>query len=335
MSTASLPVLSSKDFATNQTVRWCPGCGDYSVLTNFQHALAGLGLPRERLAVVSGFGCAGRLPYYLNTYGFHTLPGRALSVAVGLKVARPELTVWVAVGEGDTLGPGASSLLHVIRRNVDVKVLLFNNEVLGLTKGQASPAARVGTRTRTSPAGSTDAELKPLPLAIAAGLTFAARTADVDAERLLNVVRRATIHRGTAVVEVYQNCHVFNDGAFEYATDPAIKLDSTLDLEHGKPLVFGSDRDRGITLSGPVPEIVELGEGSPLDDVLVHDELSVDPTTAWILSRLTYPEFPECFGVFRAVERSTWEENLRLPTPEPSPDLQDLLAGEDPWTVVS
>jgi 2-oxoglutarate ferredoxin oxidoreductase subunit beta len=334
MTTASLPVLSAKDFATDQTVRWCPGCGDYSVLTNFQHALAGLGLPRERVAVVSGFGCAGRLPYYLNTYGFHTLPGRALPLAVGLKTARPDLTVWVAVGEGDTLGPGVGALLHAVRRNVDIKILLFNNEVLGLTKGQASPAARVGTRTRTTPQGSTESDLKPLPLALAAGLTFAARTADVDAERLLNVVRRATFHRGTAIVEVYQNCHVYNDGAFDYATDPSIKAETTLELENGKPLIFGADRERGVRMTGPMADIVELRDDVPLDDILVHDESLPDPTQAWILSRMTFPEYPECFGVFRAVDRPTLDETVHVPPPGPTRALQDLLAGDDPWTVV-
>jgi len=333
MTTAALPVLSAKDFATNQTVRWCPGCGDYSILANFQHALAGLGLPRERLAIVSGFGCAGRLPYYLNTYGFHALPGIALPLAVGLKAARPDLTVWVALGEGDALGPSAHHLLHVARHNVDVKILLFNNEVLGLTKGQVSPAARVGTRTRTTPQGSTEEPLKPLPLAIAAGLTFAARTADVDAERFVQVVRRATFHRGAAMVEVYQNCHVYNEGAFDYAIDPTIKAETTIDLDHGKPLIFGADRERAVRISGPTPEILDLNDEVPLDDVTEHDEQAADPAFAWILSRMSFPEFPECFGVIRAAERPTLEDLLRFPTSEPEPTLQDLLAGDDPWNV--
>jgi 2-oxoglutarate ferredoxin oxidoreductase subunit beta len=334
MTTSALPVLTSRDFATDQTVRWCPGCGDYSVLTNFQHALAGLGLPRERLAVVSGFGCAGRLPYYLNTYGFHTLPGRAIPVAVGLKTARPDLTVWVAIGDGDLLGPSAGAFLHAIRRNADVKILLFNNEVLGLTKGQASAAARPGTRTRTTPFGSSEADLRPLPLALAAGLTFAARTADTDAERFAHVIRRATIHRGASLVEVYQNCHVFNDGVFEYATDPAMKAETTVELEHGRPIVFGADRERGIRFAGGSPEVMNLGPDAPLDDILVHDETHPDPAVAWSLSRMSYPEFPECFGVFRAVERPTLEDAVRTPPPGEQRDLQDILAGDDPWTVV-
>ena len=331
--TAALPVLSAKDFATDQSVRWCPGCGDYSILTQLQHTLAGLGQPRERVVFVSGFGCAGRLPYYLNTYGFHALPGRALALAAGLKAARPDLTVWAAVGDGDALGPGCGQLLHVIRRNVDIKILLFNNEVLGLTRGQVSPASRAGTRTRTTPVGFAEAALKPLPLALAAGVTFAARTADVDAERFSDVVRRATFHRGTALVEVYQNCHVFNDGAFAYATDPGTKADVTVELEHGKPILFGSECSRALRLSGPIAEVVDLADDVPLDDVLVHDETAADPAQAWILSRMSFPDFPECFGVFRAVDQSTLEDVLRAPATQPTRGLQDLLAGDDPWNV--
>ncbi len=328
-----LPVLSAKDFATDQAVRWCPGCGDYSVLTQLQHALAGLGQPRERIAFISGFGCAGRLPYYLNTYGFHALPGRALALAVGLKTARPDLTVWVAVGDGDALGPGASQLLHVIRRNVDIKILLFNNEVLGCTRGQVSPATRTGTRTRTSPIGVNESALKPLPLALAAGVSFAARTADVDAERFTDVIRRATYHRGTALIEIYQNCNVFNDGAFDYATDPGTKSEVTVSLEHGKPILFGDGRSRALRLSGPTVEVVDLNDDVPLDDVVIHDEQAVDPAQAWILSRLSFPEFPECFGVFRAVDQATLEDALRAPSSGRTPILQELLAGDDPWTV--
>lgn len=329
--TVTIPLLSAKDLTTDQSVRWCPGCGDYSVLSQLQHTIANLGQPRERIVFVSGFGCAGRLPFYLNTFGFHTLPGRALALAAGLKSARPELTVWAAVGDGDALGPSCGQLMHVIRRNVDIKILLFNNEVLGLTRGQVSPVSRAGTRTRTSPMGVTEAAFKPLSLALSAGVTFAARTADVDAERFNDVIRRATFHRGTALVEVYQNCAVFNDGAFEYATDPGSKADVTIELEHGKPILFGSERNRALRLSGPTPEVVDLADDVPLDDVVIHDEALADPTQAWLLSRLSFPEFPECFGVFRDVDQPTLEDALRPAAPARS--LQELLAGDDPWIV--
>jgi len=328
-----LPLATPRDLTTDQPVRWCPGCGDFSILAQLKHALATAGIPRSRLAVVSGYGCAGRLPYYLNTFGFHTLPGRAFAVAAGLKAARPDLSVWVVTGDGDALSAGTNHLMQAIRRNSEIKVLLFNNEILGLTKGQASPTSRPGTRSRTTPQGSVEAGLRPLCVALAAEATFVARTIDVDADHFTEVIRRAAVHRGTAFVEVYQNCNVFNDGAFGYATDTASKADATLLLEHGKPLLWGAGRDRGVRMSGLTPELVAVGSGAPLDDIQVHDERAPDPTLAWVLSRMAYPEYPECFGVFRAVERPTWEDVLRAPSPEPTPTLEALLLGDDAWEL--
>jgi 2-oxoglutarate ferredoxin oxidoreductase subunit beta len=333
LSRAKLPQLTAKELTSDQPVRWCPGCGDFSILAHLKQALADLELARERIAVVSGYGCAGRLPYYLNTYGFHTLPGHACVVASGLKAAHPDLSVWVTIGDGDALSAGASHLLQALRRNVDIKILLFNNEVLGLTRGQASPTSRPGTRTRTSPQGSFEAAVRPLSFAISAEASFVARTIDVDADHFAEVIRRAAEHRGTAFVEIYQNCNVFNDGVFEFATDHESKADSTIILEQGSPLLFGRDRRSGIRFNGPTPEVVNLSEDVPLDDIVVHDERSADPGIAWVLSRMAFPEFPECFGVFRAVERPTWEDTLRTPLPGPTPTLQELFVGDDAWTV--
>src|SRR4051794_25829391 len=234
---SSLP-LQPKDLATDQDVRWCPGCGDYSILAQMKKALAGIGVPRERMVFISGIGCSSRFPYYMNTYGFHTIHGRAPTFATGLKVARPDLSVWVITGDGDGLSIGGNHLIHAIRRNVDLKIILFNNEIYGLTKGQYSPTSRIGTRTKSSPLGSIDNPLRPLSLAIGAEATFVARTIDVDINHLTETLRRANAHRGTAFIEVYQNCKIFNDAVFEYATDKSTKADNTIYLEHGKPLIF-------------------------------------------------------------------------------------------------
>src|SRR5467141_3402790 len=262
MSTATpLPTLTAKDLASDDEVRWCPGCGDYSILAQMKKALAPLGVAREKMVFVSGIGCSSRFPYYMNTYGFHSIHGRAPTLATGLKVARPDLQIWVITGDGDGLSIGGNHLVHAIRRNVDLKILLFNNEIYGLTKGQYSPTSRLGTRTKSSPQGSVDNPLKPLSLAIGAEATFVARTVDVDINHLTETLKRASAHRGTACVEIYQNCKIFNDGVFEYATDRSVKADNTLFLEHGKPLIFGKDRSKGIRLNGLDPEVVTLGSG--------------------------------------------------------------------------
>ena len=302
MATSALPTLTPKELTSDQQVRWCPGCGDYSILAQMKKAIAPLGIPRENLVFISGIGCSSRFPYYMNTYGFHTIHGRAPTLATGLKVARPDLQVWVITGDGDGLSIGGNHLIHAIRRNVDLKIILFNNEIYGLTKGQYSPTSRTGTRTKSSPLGSVEHPLRPLSLAIGAEATFVARTVDVDINHLTQTLTRAAAHKGTAFVEVYQNCIVFNDAVFEYATDKAVKTDNLLYLEHGKPLVFGKDRSKGIRLNGMDPEVVSLGNGVAMDDLLVHDETAEEPSLAYLLSRMTHPDFPEPVGVFRAVE---------------------------------
>ncbi len=238
-----LTTLTTADLATGQEVRWCPGCGDFSILAQLKKALAESGIPREKLVFVSGIGCASRFPYYLNTYGFQTMPGRALTIATGLKLLRPDLSVWVVTGDGDALSAGGNHLLHALRRNVDVKILLINNEVYGLAKGQASPTSRPGTRTRSTPDGSFENPLRPLAVALAAGATFVARTVDVDIDHLTTILNRAASHRGTAFVEIYQNCKIFNDGVFDYASDKSAKGENVLYLEHGQRLVYGNDQN--------------------------------------------------------------------------------------------
>src|SRR6266700_7710100 len=306
----SLPTLSAKELASDQEVRWCPGCGDYSILAQMKKALAPLGVAREKMVFISGIGCSSRFPYYMNTYGFHTIHGRAPTFATGLKASRPDLQVWVITGDGDGLSIGGNHLIHAIRRNVDLKIILFNNEIYGLTKGQYSPTSRTGTRTKSSPLGSVEHPLRPLSLAIGAEATFVARTVDVDINHLTETLRRAAAHKGTAFIEIYQNCKIFNDGVFEYATDKSIKADNTLYLEHGKPLIFGKDRNKGIRLNGLDPEVVSLGNGITADDLLIHDEKAEEPSLAYLLSRMVYPRFPECVGVFRAVERPCYDDQL-------------------------
>jgi 2-oxoglutarate ferredoxin oxidoreductase subunit beta len=339
MSTAtSLPTLTAKDLASDQEVRWCPGCGDYSILAQMKKALATVGVPREKMVFISGIGCSSRFPYYMNTYGFHTIHGRAPTLATGLKVARPDLQVWVITGDGDGLSIGGNHLIHAIRRNVDLKIVLFNNEIYGLTKGQYSPTSRVGTRTKSSPLGSIDNPLHPLSLAIGAEATFVARTLDVDIHHLTEILKRASAHKGTAFVEIYQNCKIFNDGVFEYATDKSIKADNTLYLEHRKPLLFGKDRNKGIRLHGLDPEVVALGNGISQDDLLIHDEAAEEPSLAYLLSRMVYPRFPECVGVFRCVQRPTYEDlvNQQIEDAQRTKGpgkLEELFASDDVWTV--
>src|SRR5438270_6894663 len=248
--TTPLTTLKPADLASDQEVRWCPGCGDYSILAQMKKALAPLGVAREKMVFISGIGCSSRFPYYMNTYGIHSIHGRAPTLATGLKAARPDLTVWVITGDGDGLSIGGNHLIHCIRRNVDLKILLFNNEIYGLTKGQYSPTSRTGTRTKSSPQGSIDNPLRPLSIAIGAEATFVARTLDTDIHHLTEVLRRASAHKGTAFVEIYQNCKIFNDGVFEYATDKTVNDDNRLYVEHRKPLIFAKDRHKGLRLRG-------------------------------------------------------------------------------------
>ncbi len=344
MSTAtSLPTLTAKDLASDQEVRWCPGCGDYSILAQMKKALAGLGVAREKLVFISGIGCSSRFPYYMNTYGFHTIHGRAPTFATGLKLARPDLQVWVITGDGDGLSIGGNHLLHAIRRNADLKIILFNNEIYGLTKGQYSPTSRVGTRSKSTPQGSLESPLRPLSVAIAAEATFVARAIDVDINGLTATLHRAAAHKGAAFVEVYQNCNIFNDGVYDYARDKSVKADNLLYLEHGRPMIFGKDRNRGIRLHGLNPEVVRLGSGIKPDDLLIHDEKAPEPTLAYLLSRMVHdpsdPEsFPEVVGVLRAVERPIHHQLVEQQMAEVlqargKGNLQDLLTGDETWVV--
>jgi 2-oxoglutarate ferredoxin oxidoreductase subunit beta len=339
MATATpLPTLTAKDLASDQEVRWCPGCGDYSILAQMKKALAPLGFPREKMVFISGIGCSSRFPYYMNTYGFHSIHGRAPTLATGLKACRPDLQVWVITGDGDGLSIGGNHLIHAIRRNVDLKIVLFNNEIYGLTKGQYSPTSRLGTRTKSSPLGSIDNPLRPLSIAIGAEATFVARTVDVDVQHLTETLKRASAHKGTAFVEIYQNCKIFNDLVFEYATDKSIKADNLLFLEHGKPLIYGKDRNKGIRLHGLDPESVTLGNGVAVDDLLIHDEKAEEPSLAYLLSRMVHPRFPECVGVFRAVQRPCYDEMLNSQIDEAikakgKGKLEELFASEDTWIV--
>jgi len=309
-STPSLPVLKPGDYATEQDVRWCPGCGDYSILAQMKKALASLQMPRERTVFVSGIGCSSRFPYYMNTYGIHSIHGRAPAVATGLKCARPDLNVWVITGDGDGLSIGGNHFLHAIRRNLDINIVLFNNQIYGLTKGQYSPTSPLGQVTKSTPMGSIDNPIHPISIAIGCEATFVARSIDVNIKHLGAVLERAAAHKGTAFVEIFQNCNVFNDGAFAHLTDRDTKSETTLDLEHGKPLIFGKKRDKGIRLNGLDPEVVELGKGITEDDLLFHDERAPEPSLAYLLSRMRSPEFPVPIGVFRAVDKPLYDVML-------------------------
>jgi 2-oxoglutarate ferredoxin oxidoreductase subunit beta len=331
--------LKPTDFASDQEVRWCPGCGDYAILSTVKKVLPRLGIPRKDLVFVSGIGCSSRFPYYVSSYGIHSIHGRAMAIASGVKMANPQLSVWVVTGDGDGLSIGGNHLLHTIRRNVDLTVLLFNNRIYGLTKGQYSPTSELGKKTKTSPQGVIDFPLHPISVAIGAEASFVARCVDVDLKHLAMVLERAARHRGTSFVEIYQNCNIFNDGAYSYATDKATKDDTRLMLEHGKPLIFGKDRDKGIRLNGTDPEIVTLGDGVKEDDLLFHDEKAPEPSLAYLLSRMHYPHFPEPMGVFRAVERPCYEDELARiaatdrPTGDADPMLDEFLNSGDTWVV--
>jgi len=331
--------LTKKDFESDQDVRWCPGCGDYMVLAQVQRLLPSLGIARENFVFISGIGCSSRFPYYMNTYGMHSIHGRAPAIASGLKLARPELSVWVVTGDGDALAIGGNHFIHAMRRNIDLKIILLNNRIYGLTKGQYSPTSELGKKTKSTPLGSIDRPFNPIALALGAGATFVGRTVDNDLEHIRKVLARAAAHRGTAFVEVLQNCMVFNDGAYSAVTDKATRHDARLVLEHGKPLVFGQQRDRGIRLRGFEPEVVQLGEGAASEvDLLVHDEQGANRALACLLSEFDLPEFPVPIGIFRAVSEPTYDErNVQLHESacetKGRGDLSRLLNGGDTWTI--
>ncbi len=334
---APLPVLGRKDFVSDQEVRWCPGCGDYSILANTQKVMPDFGYPRENIVFISGIGCSGRLPYYMNTYGFHTIHGRAPTLATGLKASRPELMVWVITGDGDALSIGGNHVIHSMRRNVDIKLVMFNNRIYGLTKGQASPTSEIGKKTKSSPSGTIDTPIVPLSLAISAEATFVARTIDTYTEHIQDTLMAAGNHRGSVFVEVLQNCNIFNDGAWSAVRERETRDDNVLLLKHGEPMIFGTDHDKGIRLRGFMPEVVHLGtDGITEADLLVHDETTEDPAYAYILSRMWAPRFPVPLGVFRRLERPTHDQLLQgqldaAVAAKGEGDLRKLLYGGETW----
>ncbi len=331
--------LTKEDFASDQEVRWCPGCGDYAILATIKRVLPELGIPREKFVFVSGIGCSSRFPYYVNTYGIHSIHGRAPTIATGIRLANPELSVWVVTGDGDGLSIGGNHLIHLMRRNVNVNIILFNNEIYGLTKGQYSPTTPKGHVTRSSPYGSIDEPFNPVQVALAAGATFVARTVDRDTKHMAEVFRRAAHHKGVSFVEVFQNCVIFNDGAFREVTDPKEKWEHALYLEHGKPLVYGKNPLKGLRLNGYHLEKKELPDGNVTEDILVHDETLMDTAYATLLSELTYKEdMPIPIGVFRSVEKETYEEAFfkqmdQVKKMKGEGDLKKLFLTGDVWEV--
>ncbi|MCO5238592.1 MAG: 2-oxoacid:ferredoxin oxidoreductase subunit beta [Chitinophagaceae bacterium] len=344
MSTAALspqPVLTPKDFATDQEVRWCPGCGDYSILAQVQKVMPGIGVPKENIVVISGIGCSSRFPYYLNTYGMHSIHGRAAAIASGLKASRPELSIWIVTGDGDSLSIGGNHTIHLLRRNFDVNILLFNNQIYGLTKGQYSPTSEKQKITKSSPIGSIDHPFNPLALAMGADASFVARSMDRDPKHLQEMLSRSHAHKGASFLEIYQNCNIFNDGAFEMFTEKSSKPEYSIFLEQGKPLVFGAAKNKGIRLDGLKPVVAELGNGVTEDDLWVHDEK--DFYKAQVLVRMfddpsNEGHLPRPFGVFYETERACYEDSMSKQIEEAIAkkgrgDLDQLLRGKEVWEI--
>ncbi len=341
--TATTPLLTAKDFATDQEVRWCPGCGDYSILAQVQKVMPSIGIPKENIVIISGIGCSSRFPYYMNTYGMHSIHGRATAVASGLKAARPELSVWIVTGDGDGLSIGGNHTIHLLRRNLDVNVLLFNNQIYGLTKGQYSPTSEEHKITKSTPMGSIDHPFNPLALAMGADASFIARSMDRDPKHLQSMLTRSYQHKGASFLEIYQNCNIFNDGAFEIFTEKSTKPDEALFLEQGKPLVFGATQNKGIRLDGMKPVVVELGNGVTADDLWIHDDH--DFYKAQTLVRMfddptkSGTHFPRPFGVFFETDRPCYEDVMAMQLEEAiatkgKGDLDKLLRGKEVWEIM-
>lgn len=336
------PALTPKDFATDQEVRWCPGCGDYSILAQVQKVMPSIGVPRENIVIISGIGCSSRFPYYMNTYGMHSIHGRATAIASGLKATRPELSVWIVTGDGDSLSIGGNHTIHMLRRNFDVNILLFNNQIYGLTKGQYSPTSEEHKVTKSTPLGSIDHPFNPLALAMGADASFIARSMDRDPKHLQEMLQRSHKHKGSSFLEIYQNCNIFNDGAFEIFTEKSSKPEEALFLENGKPLIFGAEKNKGIRLDGFRPVVVELGENYSADDLWIHDER--DFYKAQILVRMfddprKSEHFPRPFGVFFENDRLCYEDALAMQIDEfvarkGEGDLDQLLRGNEVWEIL-
>ena len=327
-----------KDFTSDQAVRWCPGCGDYAILAQTQKVFPDLGRKKEDFVFISGIGCSSRFPYYMDTYGFHTIHGRAPAIASGVKISRPDLSVWVVTGDGDGLSIGGNHTIHMLRRNLDMNVMLFNNRIYGLTKGQYSPTSEVGKVTKSTPMGSLDIPFNPLSLALGAGSTFIARTIDKETKHLQEMITESYKHKGTSFMEIYQNCNIFNDGAFSSLTDRDTKADTVLWLEDGQPLVFGSEKSKGIRLDGNKPVVVEIGDKWSTEDLLVHDKS--DYVIASLLANMTYlPDFPDPVGIFYSIQSPTYEDMLSDQISDaikhkPKASVQDILNSGDTWTVI-
>ena len=330
-----IQTYTAKDFASDQEVKWCPGCGDYSILKQVQSILPEIGIKRENMVFVSGIGCSSRFPYYMNTYGIHSIHGRAPAVATGIKLANPELNVWIITGDGDGLSIGGNHFIHLMRRNLDVNILLFNNEIYGLTKGQFSPTSQLGLKTKSSPFGVIDQPFNPLSLALGSGATFVSRTLDREPKSLREVLLEAQKHKGTSFVEIYQNCVIFNDGVFDEFTNKATKEEANLYLENGKPLKFGMDLSKGIILENFEPKIIDITEDTDESKLWIHDETSI--LKAQILARFNFDEefsdFPRPFGIFYKKNRASYEETFTNQVEKNKPDMQQILNGNITWTV--
>ncbi len=330
-----LPVLTRKDFVTDQEVRWCPGCGDYAILAQMQKMLPELKIARENIVFISGIGCSSRFPYYVESYGMHSIHGRALTIATGLKVTRPELKVFVITGDGDGLSIGGNHLLHAMRRNLDLTVVLFNNRIYGLTKGQFSPTSEMGKVTKSSPYGTTETPLSPTRIALAAGATFVARSVDRDTKHLEETLFAAAQHKGMSFVEVYQNCNIFNDGAFAAFIDRDVRDERMLYLEHGKPMRYGKNREHGIRLNGFNFETVANADSDA--GLIVHDAANPNPVLPLLLTQMDYPDFPVPVGIFRDVDAPVFEDMVQAQVDDArakhAPDLSEMLLGPEPWDV--
>ena len=337
MSSETKQKLTRQNFIPDQDVRWCPGCGDYSILAQTQKVLPSLGIPRENFVFISGIGCSSRFPYYMKTYGFHTIHGRAPTIASGVKLARPDLSVWVITGDGDSLSIGGNHFIHVLRRNIDLNIVLFNNRIYGLTKGQYSPTSELGKVTKSTPFGSLDTPFNPPALALGAQATFVARSIDRYPSHLQKMLGRTHGHKGASFLEVYQNCHIFNDGAFKLMTEKETKDNHVLELEDGQPMIFGKEKNKGIRLDGFRPEVVTINGDFSADDLLVHNE--TDKNIADILTNFTYDtEFPTPIGVLYVAESSTYEDRLEKQIKNAKKklgegNLEDLIRGVDIWDV--
>ena len=335
--------LTAKDFATDQEVRWCPGCGDYSILAQVQKVMPTIGVPKENIVIISGIGCSSRFPYYMNTFGMHSIHGRATAIASGLKASRPELSVWIVAGDGDALSIGGNHTIHMLRRNFDVNFLVFNNQIYGLTKGQYSPTSELNKITKSTPMGSIDHPFNPAALALGADASFIARSMDRDPKHLQAMITRAQQHKGSSFLEIYQNCNIFNDGAFEIFTEKSSKADQGLYLEQGQPMVFGANQQMGIKLDGLKPVVVELSDSVSKDDLWIHDEK--DFYKAQTLVRMfddpnkTGGHFPRPFGVFFESDRSCYEDDMAMQIEEiiaskGKGNLDKLIRGREVWEIV-